>query len=186
MSGPASVATQISLCVRYVAGVLRDVQAMLSVAEAVLAQRGHHPLRGGKFAVDVSTSFKEPEGWLAHTIWRSYGKLHAPSSLEPLDEVRIVEVHLAPSFAEEPMLVLAKAALREPQTRREVWDAWKDGVGDVLTPGVGIDSTFELPAGAAARVLGIASAISARVSPLQSVADEPAVLHRLVEPLLTL
>lgn len=84
------------------------------------------------------------------------------------------------------MLVLAKAALREPKTRREAWDDWKDGLGDVLTAGVDIDTTVKLPAGAAARVLSIASSISAQVCPLQSVGDEDAVLHRLVEPLLTL
>lgn len=188
MSGQDTIPKQIPLCVRYVASVLRDAHAMVSVAEALLARRSFHPLRGTKDAVYVSSLFSEPECWLARIIWRSYGKLSEPKALDPLDEVRVVEIHLAPSFADEPMLVLAKAVLREPKTRREIWDAWdSDGyVGDVLGRGAATDSTLDLPTGAAAKVLGIASSIRVLTSPMRNVPDEDAVLHRLVDPLLNL
>lgn len=113
-------------------------------------------------------------------------KIPERKSLDPVDDVRIVEVHLAPEFAPEAMVVLAKAHLSTPTHRRDIWNSWPAYIGEVLGAGVPVRETFVLDASSAKSAITIADRITVRVLPLTDVPSKAQVIEKIVDPLFAL
>lgn len=176
----------VSGCVRYTGSLLRDVASMLATAEKMLGSHGYWPLRGNKQAVWVSDSFADPELWLPTVVYRGYAKLADPKALDLVPEIRIIEVHLAPSFAADPVVLTAKVELKAPADRRQAWDEWSDYIGSLLAGTQIPDTPVTLEGDIASKAHGGAQRIVLRVQPLGTIPDEEAVRTRLVDVILAL
>ena len=180
-----AVGATIHRTVRYVARTLVDVHAVLEVAENEIGERGWWPLKGNKLT-GASDSFNQPESWIVKIIGRAYVNIPERKSLDPVDDVRIVEVHLTPDFAPEAMVVLAKAHLSTPTHRRDIWNSWPAYVGEILGSGIAVREPFILEETQARTAMTIADRIAVRVLPLTDVPSKAHVLERIVNPLFSL
>jgi len=180
-----TVGATIHRTVRYVARTLLDVHAVLNVAESHINERGWWPLKGNKLTGDAD-NFNQPESWIVKIVGRAYVNIPERKSLNPVDDVRIVEVHLAPDFASEAMVVLAKAHLTNSTHRRDIWNSWPAYVGEILGTGIALREPFILDETRAKTAMTIADRIAVQVLPLTDVPSKAQVLDRIVDPLFNL
>jgi len=181
MTLPKEDAQKVVECVRYLNQLGTDVHAMFSAAETLLQLKGYMPIKK-EIVLGPSIWVSEPRGWIPEVFGRVYSRAEGRNVV---DEEYVIEVHLAPEFAEEPSVVFGKVIFAKKAEASAHYNAWDSyfWLGSKLERG---QTQTNISGNEATEVWGGAKEIRVRCLPLFSLRSEGDIKARLVDPFLDL
>lgn len=174
------VGRAISTSVQELGKLCEDIDTMFRTLDTKMAETGWHML-SGKVDDDGDRRVGRGSTWWPRVVGRGYSSEleKGKDKTTPVSCFRFVEVHLAPEFSGEPMVVFGRVSF---SVKTAPWHAWRKGIGEVLDE-LPAKQPFELSADAFSKAVDNAKQIVVQAIPLLEIQDDSAVLKHVLHPL---